>query len=199
MNDHSLVLILKADQLYRNLSEATFNTPSFDFVNSPPDTDVFWDALDLVDNQETCLNFGLSTSSYADSWADGSNTDLLSWSSNSTCLTAPDSTRGSLSGIAPERPHDNASSMITAPVLNDMSFQVEANDILLPVPHTCPMQQYPSLSYPSSSDATSMQQPPGHNEQTLACSEDPFMGWASKRANQMFDEYNWVLSHVETL
>jgi hypothetical protein len=30
-------------------------------------------------------------------------------------------------------------------------------------------------------------------------SEDPFMGWASKRSNQMCQDYGWVLSHVETL
>lgn len=30
-------------------------------------------------------------------------------------------------------------------------------------------------------------------------SEDPFMGWASKRASHLFDDYGWVLSHVEAL
>lgn len=29
--------------------------------------------------------------------------------------------------------------------------------------------------------------------------EDPFMGWASKRAGHLIDEYGWVLSHVEAL
>lgn len=35
----------------------------------------------------------------------------------------------------------------------------------------------------------------------LAChaTEDPFMGWASKRASSLLDEYGWVLSHVEAL
>lgn len=28
---------------------------------------------------------------------------------------------------------------------------------------------------------------------------DPFMGWASKRASNLADEYGWVLSHVEAL
>jgi hypothetical protein len=30
-------------------------------------------------------------------------------------------------------------------------------------------------------------------------SDDPFMGWASKRSSQMCEDYGWVLSHVETL
>jgi hypothetical protein len=29
--------------------------------------------------------------------------------------------------------------------------------------------------------------------------DDPFMGWASKRASHNFDDYGWVLSHVENL
>lgn len=30
-------------------------------------------------------------------------------------------------------------------------------------------------------------------------SDDPFMGWTSKRASQMCEDYGWVLSHVGTL
>lgn len=29
--------------------------------------------------------------------------------------------------------------------------------------------------------------------------DDPFMGWANKRASHNFDDYGWVLSHVENL
>jgi len=39
-----------------------------------------------------------------------------------------------------------------------------------------------------------------HSEvQKSGCSDDPFMGWASKRASQIVEDYGWVLSHVETL
>jgi hypothetical protein len=31
------------------------------------------------------------------------------------------------------------------------------------------------------------------------CNDDPFMGWASKKANHLFDDYGWVFSHVENL
>lgn len=199
----SSCLVLKTDQSYRRTPEAAVNVSSIDFANPPPESDVFWDALDLVDNQETCLNFGLSTSSYEGSWSDSSHADLNTWSPNSSCLTAPDSTSGNLSIMLPEGlPGTNTSSTAHIPELSDVNFQVDAKDISLPVPHTCPLQQYPSLSYPQPSDTTSAQHMPAsslHNEQTLACSEDPFMGWANKRASQMFDEYNWVLSHVETL
>ena len=34
---------------------------------------------------------------------------------------------------------------------------------------------------------------------TFNASDDPFMGWASKRASHLFDDYGWVLSHVEAL
>jgi hypothetical protein len=37
------------------------------------------------------------------------------------------------------------------------------------------------------------------SEEAVLCSEDPFMGWASKKANHLFDDYGWVLSHVEHL
>lgn len=38
------------------------------------------------------------------------------------------------------------------------------------------------------------------NELEMPCSgEDPFMGWGSKRASHNFDDYGWVLSHVENL
>jgi hypothetical protein len=39
----------------------------------------------------------------------------------------------------------------------------------------------------------------GQSEEALMCNEDPFMGWASKKANHLFDDYGWVLSHVENL
>ena len=37
------------------------------------------------------------------------------------------------------------------------------------------------------------------NPPSTQCSDDPFMGWASKRTSQMCEDYGWVLSHVETL
>jgi hypothetical protein len=39
----------------------------------------------------------------------------------------------------------------------------------------------------------------GEPGEAALCSEDPFMGWASKKANHLFDDYGWVLSHVEHL
>jgi hypothetical protein len=36
-------------------------------------------------------------------------------------------------------------------------------------------------------------------EKTFDYSDDPFMGWASKRASHNLDDYGWVLSHVENL
>ncbi len=39
----------------------------------------------------------------------------------------------------------------------------------------------------------------GETKDVVFCSEDPFMGWASKKANHIFDDYGWVLSHVEHL
>lgn len=36
-------------------------------------------------------------------------------------------------------------------------------------------------------------------QKSSGCSDDPFMGWASKRASQIVEDYGWVLSHVETL
>jgi hypothetical protein len=37
------------------------------------------------------------------------------------------------------------------------------------------------------------------NMPSTECSDDPFMGWARQRTNQMCEDYGWVLSHVETL
>jgi hypothetical protein len=39
----------------------------------------------------------------------------------------------------------------------------------------------------------------GETEDAVLYSEDAFMGWASKKANHLFDDYGWVLSHVEHL
>lgn len=174
------------------------NTPQGDLVGVPPDADVFWDLAEPGNMNDAMLNIGqLSTSSYAGSWTDGSFTDLMSWSPNSSCLTAPDSTRGSLTGL-PELPQQD-------PLMGHFDATQEQADLCnapLPIPHTCPLQQYPSLSYPSPSDEPSAQQPlaaPALMDRTLTYSEDPFMGWASKKANQMIDDYGWVLSHVETL
>jgi hypothetical protein len=36
-------------------------------------------------------------------------------------------------------------------------------------------------------------------DQSTQCSEDPFMGWAAKRVSHVFEDYSWVLSHVESL
>jgi hypothetical protein len=33
----------------------------------------------------------------------------------------------------------------------------------------------------------------------VECGENPFMGWADKRAHQTIEEYGWVLSHVGQL
>ena len=38
-----------------------------------------------------------------------------------------------------------------------------------------------------------------HPENTMVASDDPFMGWATKRASQVVEDYGWVLSHVGTL
>ncbi len=38
-----------------------------------------------------------------------------------------------------------------------------------------------------------------HPEDTITVSDDPFMGWATKRASQVVEDYGWVLSHVGTL
>lgn len=174
------------------------NTPQGDFVTIPSEADVFWDPAEAGNMDDAMLNFGhLSTSSYAGSWTDGSFTDLMSWSPKSSCLTAPDSTRGSLAGV-PELPQQDSS----MEHFDATQEQADLRNAPLPVPHTCPLQQYPSLSYPSPSDEASAQQSlaaPAQMDQTFTCSEDPFMGWASKKANQMIDDYGWVLSHVETL
>lgn len=176
-------------------------TPQGDFVAIQPDADVFWDPSEQLNTNEAILNFGhLSNSSYAGSWTDGSFTDLMSWSPNSSCLTAPDSTRGSLAA-APELPKHGS---LMGPQMSAFdAIQDDLHNAPLPIPHTCPLQQYPSLSYPSPSAESSAQNPLAtplaSTDPTLTCSEDPFMGWASKKANQMFDNYGWVLSHVETL
>ncbi|KUJ19015.1 uncharacterized protein LY89DRAFT_510444 [Mollisia scopiformis] len=204
------ILLSIANPSYRSPPEFTTNVPYRDFVELPADADVFWDASDLVSSQETSLNFGhLSSSSYAGSWTDASYTDLLSWSPNSS-ITAPDSTRASLASAAPDSTRADVALAPKLPQHDAMDLeqtpayeQIDPRDVILPLPHSCPMQHYPSLSYPSPSDEASVQPAPAaptpQNDQSLSCSEDPFMGWASKRASQMFDEYNWVLSHVETL
>jgi hypothetical protein len=38
-----------------------------------------------------------------------------------------------------------------------------------------------------------------HNRSAMDHGEDPFMGWADKRAIQTTEEYGWVLSHVGQL
>jgi len=63
----------------------------------------------------------------------------------------------------------------------------------------CPHQAYtPS---PTESPGPILLEPSARwSEEALLCNEDPFMGsWASQKANHLFHDYDWVLSHVENL
>lgn len=46
---------------------------------------------------------------------------------------------------------------------------------------------------------TAFWNPMNISDQPTQCSEDPFMGWAAKRVSHAFEDYSWLLSHVESL
>ena len=55
----------------------------------------------------------------------------------------------------------------------------------------------PGFPAPLLDSQNQLQQPLG--DTTAGYSEDPFMGWTSKRTSQIREDYGWVLSHVGSL
>ena len=161
------------------------------------DLDVFFDAPDssalsgLMQDSFLGLNHP-TTSSDSTTWTDSTDLGEMAWSSTSIF---PPISESMCTNFAVE-----------APPLQNMEViehQMTAFDDLCFPQDTFTAQNLPAVleenmqvdDNTTAMDATTLEQ----SLSTFNASDDPFMGWASKRASHLFDDYGWVLSHVEAL
>lgn len=184
-------------------------------ISSHGGADVFWDAFE---QDPTSLQARTSVASFGDMarndsgyWTDSDQLGPLSWSSCSNYPTFPDQLEDNY--FTP--PVDNSDMIEGSSVLqvqesvchgthtnSASSYIVEAQG-LIPQPQDSPSlsDEAPNRTYTAlleNHDQISLNPPAPLSEQALMCSEDPFMGWGDKK-NHLFDDYGWVLSHVENL
>jgi hypothetical protein len=156
------------------------------------ETDVFWDApqqdTTAAVSDDSLLSFG-SINSLSTSWTDNSHAGPSPWSSWSSYAPTQNSTPGS-NGFAQVIGIDEKTE---SHVFDETQAQVFGANQSTDLDQICDvslLENHLETSIPPSLDSSG---------KPLQSSEDPFMGWATKRASHMFDDYGWVLSHVETL
>lgn len=159
------------------------------------DLDVFFDAKDASSLVMQDSFLGLdhpTTSSNSTTWTDNLDLGEMAWSSTGTFPTIQES--------AP-----NEFLMNTTPL---QAMEVDDNSMHAFNEHFIAQDTFAAPNLPavleeniqmehdtSAADSIALQQ----SLAAFNASDDPFMGWASKRANHLFDDYGWVLSHVEAL
>ena len=157
-------------------------------VSGEPLAIVVGPCTDNFEEDDSLLTFDYPSSDTTSTWTDSINTSVLSWSSNTTCSPIQESNTKlcqdqNMDGIP------GTSNLGT----DHRNLDTMKSDIYLDISECGPIPGQQTLeldnSWPNSGDP----EPP------IPVSEDPFMGWASKRASHLFDDYGWVLSHVEAL
>jgi len=185
-------------------------------VSSLAISDVSWDAFEKVplDNQaeSSLLSFAdMASNSDSGYWTDSDCVGPISLSSCGNYPAFPESLLEEGSLFAPgsesrENTKTSAQQQANPIVFNatDSSTSKEARGIMRSpqdspaLSDETPHQTYTALLIDNPAQImleASARQP----EETLICSDDPFMGsWASEKAH-LFHDYDWVLNHVESL
>jgi hypothetical protein len=189
--------------------------PQLTHVTSLARSDVFWDAFEqhsLDFQAESSLLSFADVASNSDSgyWTDSDLVCPIPWSSCSNYPAFPES---SLEGNLPppeieSRDNTETSSRQQAHPHVFNATESSSRDICI--------TRAQGLNLPSQgSDETQLhtctailiespakvllESSPGPSAEELKCSDDPFMGsWASEK-DHLFDDYGWVLHHVENL
>jgi hypothetical protein len=223
-NSRYRVISFSIRKMFADISHRTrtddVSVDSVQTEHTPPlaGAEVFWDAFKQspqdsseVQGHNSILNFG--DSGY---WTENDGAGPIPWSSCNNYPAFPESLEGNFfsPGLAPsardnvetfagQNPHSLIFNATDASLSN--SCMANSQNLILP-PHQDPptlSDETPHQTYTAlvleNSVGTSLTPFVGQSEETLMCSEDPFMGWASKKANHLFDDYGWVLSHVENL
>lgn len=102
-----------------------------------------------------------------------------------------------------QQTHPNVFKTTNSSLSHQCIIQAQSST-LLPQDSPTLLSESPHQAYTPTStespDQISLEPSAGWSEEALLCNEDPFMGsWASQKANHLFHDYDWVLSHVETL
>jgi hypothetical protein len=189
--------------------------PQFTHATSLARSDVFWDEFEqhsLDFQAESSLLSFADVASNSDSgyWTDSDLVRPIPWSS---CCNYPAFPESSLEGNLPppeveSRDNTETSSRQQAHPHVFNTTESSSRDICI--------TRAQGLSLPSQgSDETPLhtctailiespgkvllESSPGPSAEELMCSDDPFMGsWASEK-DHLFDDYGWVLHHVENL
>lgn len=173
-------------------------------------TEIFWDAFEQNPSEDQAQT-SISNSGDSGYWTDNDGTGPVPWNSCNDYPPFPGPLDGNIfsSGLGnyeafSEKDVDgHFSNSADAGLSNPCAAE---GSRIAPPAH----QDFPKLSEASDQTYTALllghhgcqkSLPPaaGEPEDAVLCSEDPFMGWASKKANHLFDDYGWVLSHVEHL
>lgn len=179
-----------------NNKQTTADTPSSepqqaDVYSDQLDLDVFFDASDssVVNTMQDSF-LGLdhpTTGSNSTTWTDNLEIGDMTWSSSSIYSSIPESVMEfpvptqNMEGVESQLP------VFGEPPIPQDAFKAQN---LHAVPEENFQQDQTVLM-----DSALLDQALS----TFNASDDPFMGWASKRASHLFDDYGWVLSHVEAL
>jgi len=204
-----------ADSMHRTGTDDLLDATHSEHIPITASTEIFWDTFDHIpldlQGKHSVSSFGdLASNNDSGYWTDSD--QVTPWSQYNGYPAFPDSLEGMISPPAIE-PKDNSeiyagraqSFPSNVEESTSTSYSGQAHD-LIPQPHQDPSslsdetsdQTYTSLLLEDPGN-TVLQDPAAQSDEALICSDDPFMGWASKKANHLFDDYGWVLSHVENL
>jgi hypothetical protein len=190
--------------------------PQSEHATSLVRSDVFWDALEqhsLDFQAESSLISFADMASNSDSgyWTDSDLVCPIPWSSCSNYPAFPES---SLEGNLPLPEVESRDNTETSARQQAYPHVFNATDSS---PRDICMARAHGLSLPTQGSdetphhtciATLIESPaqvllessPRQSAEASMCINDPFMGsWASEKAHHLFDDYGWVLHHVEKL
>jgi hypothetical protein len=140
-----------------------------------------------------------TTDSTSSTWTENLNTSDISWSSSSIYPPIQESS-AEISLDDGVHSLSTDTTLVDVQSLSNHAHYTNSEDIealIQPRPaHHLLNDAATEFSVQETMDEWPVAQP---LETHIQPSEDPFMGWASKRASHLFADYGWVLSHVETL
>jgi hypothetical protein len=208
-----------ADIVYRTGTDAVpCDIRQAERAPSLPRSDVFWDAFeqDTLDLQaeNSVLSFAdMASNSDSGYWTDSDPAGPIPWSSCSNYPAFPESSLESnifppgvenidnTETCARQQAHPHVFNAMDSSLKNQHIS--EAQGPILPPPDfptlsdEAPHQTYTALSIEDPAQI-SLEPSAGQSEETLMCSDDPFMGSCASEKAHLFD-YGWVLYHVENL
>lgn len=201
-----------------NVPQAGVHTETNPFL---AEVDVFWDTFEqdplAIQAQNSLLSFAdMASNSDSWYWTDNDPVGPIPWTSGSNYPVYPGSvlegdlyppdveTRDSTEVCARQEAHARVFPATDSSSSN--SCLAEAHNLVLSpqqedpptLSDETPHRTYTTLSLDKPAQ-TSLRLSAGQSEEAIMCSDDPFMGWASRKAHHLFDDYGWVLSRVENL